>query len=119
MSTDFFDYFFGFDKGFPSGNLGMSTYKHISKENEEILIVNAAGFKKENIKLETKTIGDVDYLYITGNPDDGVKDFVKPLNLRFSIKTNIIDSINGEIKDGLLYITVERKDNKSNIKINF
>jgi HSP20 family molecular chaperone IbpA len=117
--SDFFDYFFGFDKQFNYESLGMRTYKHISKENEEVLVVNVAGFTSEDISLETKTCGNLDYLYVVGKPKEDVKDFVEPLNIRFRIKADIIDEISGCVKDGLLHIIAKKKDHKSNIKIKF
>jgi HSP20 family molecular chaperone IbpA len=117
--TDLFNYFFGFDKDFNFESLGGRTYKHISKDNTEILAVNVAGFKKEDIKIETKTIGDRDYLYIIGTPREEVKEYVNPMNIRFEIKSNIIDSVDGKVEDGMLYLTVTRKDNKPKINIKF
>lgn len=117
--SDFFDYFFGFDKAFNYGNLGGRTYKHISKDNKEILAVNCAGFTKEDVDITTKTIGNTDYLYISTTPKEDVKDFVSPFTIRFAVRTNVIGSIDAEVKDGMLYITVTKKENKPNIKINF
>ena len=37
---EFFNYFFGFDKAFNYDSLGCRTYKHISKDDKEILAVN-------------------------------------------------------------------------------
>jgi HSP20 family molecular chaperone IbpA len=41
------------------------------------------------------------------------------LNIRFSIKPNTIDKIEADVKDGMLYITVIKKDNKPKINIDF
>ena len=117
--NDFFDYFFGFDRQFNYDSLGGRTYKHISKDNKEILAVNVAGFKKEDISIETKTISNTDYIYIVGTPNEDVKEFVEPMNIRFVVKSNQISEISGEVKDGMLYITVSKEYNKPNIKINF
>lgn len=117
--NEFFNYFFGFDRDFNYESLGGRTYKHISKDNKEILVVNVAGFKKDDLKIETKNICDRDYLYITGTPNEEVKEYVSPMNIRFAIKSNIIESIDGKVEDGMLYLTVTRKDNKPKININF
>jgi HSP20 family molecular chaperone IbpA len=116
---EFFNYFFGFDKAFNYDSLGCRTYKHITKDDKEILAVNVAGFTKEDIELTTKTIGNTDYLYISTTPKEDVKDFVSPFTIRFAVRTNVIGSIDAEVKDGMLYITVTKKENKPNIKINF
>jgi len=116
---DFFDYFFGFDRSFNYDSLGMRTYKHISKDDEEILAVNVAGFSEEDIELEPETMGNTDYLYIKGTPKDGVKDYIAPLNIRFVIKPNMIGEISGKVIDGMLYITATKKTAKPNVKINF
>jgi HSP20 family molecular chaperone IbpA len=117
--NDLFDYFFGFDKSFNYESLGMRTYRHISKDNKEILAVNVAGFSKEDIKLEPKSIGNKDYLYIIGMPKDDVKEYVNPLNIRFEIDSNRIDNVDASVKDGMLYVTVTKKNNKPKISINF
>lgn len=115
-----FNYFYWFDKEFNSDSCSKRySYKHISQENKELLAVNVAGFNKEDIKFETKSIGDKDYLYISGTPKDEVKDFVEPLEIRFEIKSNLIDEIEAEVKNGMLYITANRKENKPRINIKF
>jgi HSP20 family molecular chaperone IbpA len=113
-----FDYFYWYDKEFNSCSKRYS-YKHITQDNKEKLAVNVAGFTKEDIKIETKTIGDRDYLYISGTPKEDVSDFVEPLELRFEIQSKLIDEVEAKVQDGMLYITVTRRENKPNIKIKF
>lgn len=114
-----FDYFYYFDKAFNSDSVSRRTYKHITQDNKEILAVNCAGFSKEDIKIEAKSIGDKDYLYINGTPKDDVKDFIEPLEIRFEIRSSLVSEIEADVKEGMLYITVVRKDNKPKINIKF
>jgi HSP20 family molecular chaperone IbpA len=117
--SDIFDYFFGYDKQFNYCNLGGRIYRHISKEDKEILTVNVAGFAEEDIKIEPKNIGNTDYLYVIGTPKENVQEFIEPMNIRFVIKPSMIGEIYGKVVDGMLYITATKKENKPNIKINF
>jgi HSP20 family molecular chaperone IbpA len=112
------DYFYYFDKLFSDGT-GTRLYRYFKDENDnEILVVNCAGFTKENIKLDVRNNGYKDYLYISAKPNDDMKDYVDDdLNIRFEIKSNLTKEISYEVKDGLLIITVVKKDNKPNIEI--
>jgi HSP20 family molecular chaperone IbpA len=121
--NDFFKDVFGefnffFDRQFNYDCLGMRTYRHFYKDNKEILSINVAGFSKSDIKLEPKTVGEKEYIYIIGTPNDDMKDYIEPLNLRVAIKSNI-DTVSGEVKDGMLYLTLTKKDIKPKINIEF
>jgi HSP20 family molecular chaperone IbpA len=115
-----FDYFYWFDKAFNEESCSKRySYKHILQEDKELLAVNCAGFSKEDVKIEAKSIGDRDFIYITGTPKDDVKEFVEPMNIRFEVKSSIIDQIEADVKDGMLYITVTRRENKPKFNIKF
>lgn len=114
------NYFYWFDKEFNLESCSKRySYKHVTKDNKEILAVNCAGFSKEDIQLTTESIGDKDYLYITGTPKEDIKDFIEPLKLRFEIKSNLVETVEGDVKDGMLYIAITRKNNKPKINIKF
>ena len=115
-----YNYFYWFDKEFNSESCSKRySYKHITQDNKELLAVNVAGFSKEDINLEPKTVGNKEYLYITGNPKEDIKDFVEPLNIRFEIDSSLIENVEGEVKDGMLYITVIRRNKKPKLNIKF
>jgi HSP20 family molecular chaperone IbpA len=110
------DYFYYFDRFF-SDSIGKRTYKYLKDNNNEILVVNVAGFTKSDIVLDVQNDGYKDYLYISAKPNEDMKDYIDELEMRFEIKSALVDEINYEVKDGLLLITVVRKDNKPKINI--
>jgi HSP20 family molecular chaperone IbpA len=112
-------YFYWLDRFYFPDTLSKRTYKYVKEDENEVLAVNVAGFSRDDIQVEVKNDGESDYLYITANPKDEVKAFVEPLKMRFGINANVVDEISCKVENGLLLVTVKKKDNKPNVNVKF
>lgn len=107
------DYFYWFDKLFNDGMNCRYLHKRIEEQNKELLIVDVGDNKKEDIAIEIKTEINKDFLYIYGNNKDD------RFAVRFGINASLVHEVEADVKDGLLYITILKKDNKPKINIKF
>lgn len=115
--NDFLDRFFWFDEQYNFKQLGKRTYYSRSTDNKEIMIINMAGFKKEDIDIKPKDIYGKNYLCISAKPNEDVKDIVDEIkDMRIEIKPGIEKFEKPVLKDGLLYITGIKEKNKYNIE---
>lgn len=106
-----------FDEVFNFPNLGKRTYWKKDIDNGEVMIINIAGFKKDDIKINSKSEYNKDYLYITGTPNKNI-DFIEKFNIRIELKPGI-SGINVKVEDGLLYIEMIKEKIKPRFKIQF
>lgn len=86
-------------------------YKIVNNESDTIIIHNAVGIDKDNIKITIKPIDDRhSYLLINGETKDEIlQNESYKIQSRFTIKHNDIDKIEKKIKNGILYITIKWK----------
>lgn len=102
--NDYFDFFYR----------GNETEK-VEMDKKTTLIIKAPGVKGDDVKL---TVED-NMLYVEGASED--KELQKKYNVSqmFTIKTNAIDNITYDVRDGLIIIDLNKKDNqKTRVKIN-
>jgi uncharacterized UPF0160 family protein len=107
------DYFYWFDKIFNDGMNCRYLHKRIEDQNKELLIVDVGDSKKEDITIEIKTEINKDFLYIYNSKS------INWSNIRFGINASLVNEVEAEVKDGLLYVTILKKDNKPKINIKF
>ena len=88
----------------------MHPYSIISKDNKTILVHNVVGIKKEDLKVSIKTENHYQILYITGKTKDDITGQEYSINSRFTLKKSGIKDISSEVKNGLLYITIEYEE---------
>lgn len=88
----------------------MHPYSIISKNNETILVHNVVGIKKEDLKVSIKTENHYQILYITGKTKDDITEQEYSINSRFTLKKSGIKDVTSEVKNGLLYITIQYEE---------
>ena len=112
-----------FDDGFYRCNNAISSnrpYKVIDTEKQTVIIHNITGIAKEDINIKTYTKNKVDYLEIRGSTKNELIEDEFNIFSRFVIDGGSTDKIDVEVKNGLLYIYIVKKEpEKSKIKINF
>jgi len=96
----------------------ISGYKTISTEDGYLIVANALGISKDDLKVELTR----EYLKISGETINKDIDFTNSVNYQFNI-TKIysdIDKITYELKDGLAYINIKMTEPKTRkIKIEY
>lgn len=88
----------------------MHPYSIISKNNKTILVHNVVGIKKEDLKVSIKTENHYQILYITGKTKDDITEQEYSINSRFTLKKSGIKDVTSEVKNGLLYITIQYEE---------
>lgn len=88
----------------------MHPYSIVSKDNKTILVHNVVGIKKEDLKVSIKTENHYQILYITGKTKDDITGQEYAINSRFTLKKSGIKEITSEVKNGLLYITIQYEE---------
>lgn len=88
----------------------MHPYSIISKNNKTILVHNVVGIKKEDLKVSIKTENHYQILYITGKTKDDITEQEYSVNSRFTLKKSGIKDVTSEVKNGLLYITIQYEE---------
>ena len=92
----------------------MHPYKIIEEDNRFIIVHNVAGIGKEDVKIDIED----SYLIIKGESKDEIIDKTYSVNSRFKINENAIKDIKYDVKNGFLYVFVNKKEKeKPNIKI--
>ncbi len=112
MVKSMFDVFFDSDfYSFERMVRDKRPYQIANNEDEVIIIHNATGLSRDDIKLEIKPIDDRhSYLSITGETkDDIINEEVYKIKSRFTIKHNEIEKIEKKVKNGILYIHLKLK----------
>lgn len=87
----------------------------VETDKKTTLIIKAPGVRGDDVKL---TVDD-NVLYVEGTSED--KELQKKYNISqmFTIKTNVIDNITYDVRDGLIIIDLIKKDaQKTRVKIN-
>ena len=110
-----FDDFFGFDKSFYDFTRSVkdvAPYQIIRKDNENIIIHNVLGIDEKDLKVEITTEGKYNYLVIEGKTKEEYDDSDYSVNSRFSFDPDKIKDIKYEVKNGLLYIHLYKKEAK-------
>ena len=106
---DLFFNFLDWDKDFyffSRSTKDMYPYEIIRKEKECIIVFNALGISKENIKVNIDKVRGTDYLVISGEEKNEVTNKPYSVNGRFAVDANEIENIEWYVKDGLLYVYV-------------
>ena len=115
--------YFYFDReffNFKSDCWGTKPYSIFEKENSTVIVYTTLGVSKDNVKVTVESVGDDNYLVIKAKQTNEVTGTDFEANGRFTIYPQKIESIDVDVKDGLTYITINRKENpKPNININF
>lgn len=112
----FFNYddFFNWDKpsySFSRAVHDMSPYKLKTLEDKVVLVHNIVGVKEDDIKVEVITTEDGrDQLVISGVTHNDILDYDYKINSKFDIKADAFKSVSYEVKDGLLYIYLFKKE---------
>lgn len=88
----------------------MHPYSIISKNNKTILVHNVVGIKKEDLKVSIKTENHYQILYITGKTKDDITEQEYSINSRFTLKKSGIKDVTSEVRNGLLYITIQYEE---------
>lgn len=108
MSNLFFN-FLDWDKDFYSftrSTKDMYPYEIIRKEKECTIVFNALGISKDNIQVTTDKVRGAEYIVISGEEKNDVTGKSYSVNGRFSVDASEINSIEWNVKDGLLYVHV-------------
>lgn len=87
----------------------MYPYEIVRKDDECIIVFNALGISKDNIKVTFDKYRSADYLVISGEEKNEVTDKTYSVNGRFSVDVNEIKNIEWKLQDGLLYVYVHFK----------
>jgi len=106
---------FGFDRDFLQTNRVTSVKKPYTIKNEEkksIIVHEALGIKPEDINVTIETIKGITYLFISGETKNGVNGSNYSIRSRFSINPDMVDHIEKEAIDGLLYIEIYLKESQ-------
>jgi len=88
----------------------MTPYTIINKDEKTIIIHNVVGINKEDLKVVMKLENSNKMLDISGETKDEITGQMYSINSRFKVNQNTdVESIDSEMKNGLLYITIEYK----------
>jgi len=93
----------------------MHPYSVICHEDGSVTIVhNVLGLNKEDIKLVAKEMHGKGYILIAGKTVDEITKKTYSINSRFecNVQRCDLDKITSNMKNGLLYINIEAKENK-------
>lgn len=88
----------------------MTPYSVIQKENKTILVHNVIGLNKEDLNIILKTESHNQILYITGTSQDSITGSKYSISSRFLLKAAEVKTVESEVKNGLLYVTIEYKE---------
>lgn len=98
----------------------MYPYEIVRKDNQSIIVFNALGLSKDNIKVTFDKVRGTDYLLINGEQKNEVTNKTYSVNGRFLIDVNEVKNIDWKVKDGLLYVNVYFKESeKPKIEIQY
>lgn len=97
----------------------VSGYRWLDTDNGKVLILNALGISKENLKVELAQ----QTLSVNGKTELKEFDITNSVNYKFNIQRSFVErlkEIKYEVKDGLVFIEFAIKpDKKNNIKISY
>lgn len=119
------DLFMYWDKDFFSFDRevwGKCPYKFVYNEedNTEIIVYDAVGVSKDNIKVNIKPEYEDYYLTLSGEEKNKYTGKTFSFSGRFKVYPDKIENIDVELENGLLYIKLKIKESeKPNININW
>lgn len=88
-------------------------YKVIETENGKTIVFNALGINKDDVSVET--VGKE--LVVKGETSVDEISFTNKISYRIYLGDKSLDKITYALKDGLLYITIWEKKEKTKVKI--
>ena len=83
-----------------------------NEDKKSIIVHEALGIKPEDINVNIETIKGITYLFISGETKNDVNGSNYSIRSRFSINVDMVDHIEKEAKDGLLYIEIYLKESQ-------
>ena len=107
----FFDDFFGWDREFYNFERAIrdsAPYKIYRDEKEVTIIHNVLGIDEKDLNVDIKQERNGNYLVIQGSTKDDYDEY--SVESRFTIDLNKYQDIKYEIKNGLLYIHLFKKE---------
>ncbi len=107
------DSFFDWDKpayAFSRPVHDMKPYSIKTLEDRVVLVHNIVGIKEDDIKVEVVHKDNRDRLVIEGVTHNDVLNYDYKVSSTFDIKADMFKSVTYEVKDGLLYINLFKKE---------
>jgi HSP20 family molecular chaperone IbpA len=120
FDNDLFD-LFDWDKKnykFNRNEKDMHPYSIYNKEDKVIIVHNVLGLNKKDLKLTINSEGNSYQIHIEGKTKDKVSGTEYSINSKFAVdpSTLKLDSIAAAMENGLLYITIQKKDIPKDLK---
>lgn len=88
----------------------MKPYSIKTLEDKVVLVHNVCGVKEEDISVDIVSEDGRDRLVINGVTHNDVLNYDYKVSSKFDIKADMFKSVNYEVKDGLLYIYLYKKE---------
>jgi len=93
-----------------------STHYHDAEQNQEVILIQAAGFKREDIDIQVNNKGIV----LKGKIQDSLKDQLSRNEFHCIYHKDDVDadSVNASLENGILKVTFKTLEQKTSKKIN-
>lgn len=108
-----YDSFFNWDKPgytFSRSVHDMSPYKIKTLEDRVVLVHSIVGVSEDDINVDIVTEDGRDQLVISGITHNDVLNYDYKVSSKFDIKADMFKSVTYDVKDGLLYINLYKKE---------
>lgn len=106
-------FLFDFDKEFYNFTRpvkDISPHEIIRRDDQVIIVHNALGVDSDDIKVDVNKLYGKHYLTLFGETKNSVSGKNYSFNSRFLIDVDSVKDVEWEVKDGLLYVTLQYKE---------